>query len=129
MVEVGEGTLVRWIDPTPGQKPLGIVLPTPDQGTPNTIYVLMTDRQPSFDVEVFVARPDATGYDAANVLQQSMEVVEEGDPVGRSGFRAPPYRAREQRLSGAAWLLLVVRAVLPNYSECPAASRALARLG
>jgi hypothetical protein len=80
------GTFVRWIDPEPGSKPLGIVLssPSPEE---DVIYVLMIDHQGATDLEVFVARREATGFDASNLVQQSMEVVESGDPELMSALR------------------------------------------
>jgi hypothetical protein len=80
MRELTEGTFLRWIDPEPGQKPLGVVLASPPNGHEDTIYVLMADHQGNTDLEVFVARPEATGFDASNLVQRSMEIVEGGDP-------------------------------------------------
>jgi hypothetical protein len=77
MGELTEGTFMHWIDRRPGQKPLGIVLSPVSQ---DTIYVLMADQQGGLDVEVFVARPADTGVDASQLAQESMEIVEDGDP-------------------------------------------------
>jgi hypothetical protein len=38
--------------------------------------MLMADRQGNTDLEIFVARPEATGVDAATLVLESMEVVE-----------------------------------------------------
>ena len=67
---LAEGTLLRWIDPAPGAKPLGIVIAPLSA---ETACVLMADREPSFDVEVFVARPDATGIEASALVLERME--------------------------------------------------------
>jgi hypothetical protein len=67
---LSEGTLLRWIDPAPGAKPLGIVIaPLSDV----TACVLMADEEPAFDLEVFAARPEATGVDAAGLVLERME--------------------------------------------------------
>lgn len=80
MSELTEGTFLRWIDPQPGQKPLGVVITPPSGGDETTIYVLMADRDGTTDVEVFLGRPDATGVSASDFVLESMEVVEDGDP-------------------------------------------------
>ena len=74
------GTLVRWIDPAPGQKPLGIVIAPPADGGRDIAYVLMADRQGNTDLEVFVGRPDATSFSVGELVLESMEIVENGDP-------------------------------------------------
>lgn len=67
---LAEGTLLRWIDPAPGAKPLGIVIsPLSD----DTAIVLMADEQPAFDLEVFVARPEETGVGAPGLVLERME--------------------------------------------------------
>lgn len=78
--ELASGTLLRWIDPQPGQKPLGIVIAPPGGAQKDAVYVLMADDDGTTDVEVFIARPEATGFDVANLIQQSMEVVDDPDP-------------------------------------------------
>lgn len=80
MRQLTEGTFLRWIDPEPGQKPLGIVLSSPVSDPADVIHVLMADHQGNTDLEVFIARREATGFDASNLVQQSMEIVEDGDP-------------------------------------------------
>jgi hypothetical protein len=77
---LSEGTFLRWIDQEPGQKPLGIVLSPPTNADEDIVYVLMADQKGNTDVEVFVAREEDTGFDASNLVQQSMEIVEDGDP-------------------------------------------------
>lgn len=79
MGSLAEGTLPRWIDPTPESKLLGIVIARPG-GEDQVIYLLMADHDGNMDVEVFVAREEAAGLNAGNLVRQSMEVVEEGDP-------------------------------------------------
>lgn len=80
MSTLTEGTFLRWIDQAPDDKPLGIVVPPPSDEAEDIIYVLMADHQGNTDVEVFVAREEATGRDASTLVRESMEVVEEGDP-------------------------------------------------
>lgn len=80
MSKLTEGTFVRWIDPDPGQKPLGIVLSSPADENADVIYVLMADHQGNTDLEVFVPRSEATGTDASDLALQSMELVDDGDP-------------------------------------------------
>jgi len=77
VTDVSPGTFVRWIEPARRAKPLGIVLVPV---TPDMIYVLMADRDGNTDVEVFVARREATGVDASAMVLESLEVVEDGDP-------------------------------------------------
>jgi hypothetical protein len=79
MGDLPAGIFLRWIEPQPGQKPLGIVISSPVTEDDQTIYVLMADRQGNTDLEVFVARPEATGVDASTLVLESMEVVEDRD--------------------------------------------------
>jgi hypothetical protein len=72
-----EGTYLRWIDPEPDSKALGIVLSPVSE---DLVYVLMADREGNTDIEVYVARPEATGRGASELVQESLEVVEDGDP-------------------------------------------------
>jgi hypothetical protein len=72
-----EGTFLRWIDPRPDAKPLGIVLSPVSE---DVILVLMADREGNTDVEVYVARQEATGVGASELVQESLEAVEDGDP-------------------------------------------------
>jgi hypothetical protein len=80
MNKLTEGTFLRWIDQSPDDKPLGIVISPPGGETGDSIYVLMADSQANTDLEVFVAGEAATGRDASTLVQESMEVVEAGDP-------------------------------------------------
>jgi hypothetical protein len=59
--ELPAGILVRWIDPARRTKPLGIVLAPVSK---DMVYVLIADRARHTDVEVFVARMEATGVPA-----------------------------------------------------------------
>lgn len=77
MSELNEGTLLRWIDQAPDAMPLGIVIAPVNE---ETIYVLMADHQGNTDLELFIARPEDTGVGASKLVQESMEVVEQGDP-------------------------------------------------
>lgn len=78
MTQLTVGTFLRWTDPDPVQKPLGVVIQNP-AGNDDTVYVLMADREGNTDVEVFIARPDATGVDAAALVLEAMEPVIEAD--------------------------------------------------
>lgn len=77
MRELTEGTFLRWIDPEPDSKPLGIVISPLIE---DVIQVLMVDHQGHADLEVFAARREATGVGASELVQESMEVAENGDP-------------------------------------------------
>jgi hypothetical protein len=81
MSELIEGTLLRWRNPQPGQKPLGIVIAPPLGSDTEMAYVLMADHQANMDVEVFIARPEATGVGIADFVLERMEVVEDPDPA------------------------------------------------
>jgi hypothetical protein len=84
MDELPAGTLLRWIDPAPDQKPLGIVV-TPPEGAPKDIaFVLMADSDGNTDVEVFVARPEDTGVSVGELVLENMEIADDGDPELRN---------------------------------------------
>jgi hypothetical protein len=68
---------VRWIDPTRRTKPLGIVLAPVSK---DIVYVLMADRAGNTDVEVFVARLEATGVPATDLALESLEIVADPEP-------------------------------------------------
>jgi hypothetical protein len=76
MTELSPGMFVRWIDPARRTKPIGIVLAPV---TPDMVSVLMADWEGNTDVEVFVARREATGVDAPAMVLESVEIVEDGD--------------------------------------------------
>jgi hypothetical protein len=80
MDELSAGTLVRWIDPAPDQKPLGIVVAPPGSEDTDTAYVLMADLDGNTDLEVFVGRPESTGRSVDELILESMEIVRDGDP-------------------------------------------------
>ncbi|MGH2960608.1 MAG: hypothetical protein ACRDL3_00205 [Solirubrobacterales bacterium] len=44
------------------------------------IYVLMANHEEDTDIEVFLARPEATGVPASEMLLESLEIVTDGDP-------------------------------------------------
>ena len=74
--ELAAGALVRWIDPARRIKPLGIVLAPVNE---DLICVLMADRHGNTDVEAFVARRDATGVPASQMVLESLEIVADAD--------------------------------------------------
>ena len=78
MTERTAGTFVCWRDSKPGAKPLGLVL-TPL--TDATGYVLMADFDGNTDLELFVARPEATGVDAAGLIREHFDLVPDPNPV------------------------------------------------
>jgi len=72
-----EGAILRRCDREPSDLRLGIVIaPLSDE----MIYVLTADLAPAFDVEVFVARADATGRDAHELALETMEPASDGHP-------------------------------------------------
>jgi hypothetical protein len=74
--ELHPGTFVRWIDPARRTKPLGIVLAPVGE---DMVYVLMGDAAGNTDVEVFVARVEATGVPAQELALESVEIVADPD--------------------------------------------------
>jgi hypothetical protein len=78
------GTFLRWKDQEPGAKPLGIVLAPVSE---DMIQVLMADHQGNTDVEVFVARREDTGVGASQLVQESLEIVDDGDPKLMTSLR------------------------------------------
>ena len=102
MTQLTAGTLLQWIDPEPGSKPIGIVLAPPTTSDEDMIFVLIIDHQGAPDVEVFVGRCEATGSDAANLVLQSMEVAEDGDPelIGALRMMGPAWWHVSAHLDG-----------------------------
>lgn len=71
--QLSEGTFLTWLDAGAHDRRLGVVVPPI---TDEMVYVLVADEQGNTDVEVFVARPEATGVSASELVKEQMRVVD-----------------------------------------------------
>ena len=93
MSEIRPGVFVRWRDPAPGAKPLGVVL---EPLTRELGYVLVADPEGDTDLEVFAARFEATGIDAASLIAEHFEPAVDPNPVLATYLMVEALRREEQ---------------------------------
>lgn len=87
METLSVGTVLRWRGPSPGRKPLGVVIapPSGEADLADTVYVLMMGPEATFDLEVFASRP-GSGRDAAELVLERMAVVDTCEPALLEGL-------------------------------------------